>query len=69
MKIIITQTKQVNPYEPRKIQVEFDTENEIGDWTVRALNVVEELDKILYPENYVEFHQDPPSEIKEPDEF
>ena len=63
MKIIITQTRQINPYEPRKIEIEFDTNHDHLNWKERAREIVDELDEILYPEKYVEFHQDPPCEV------
>lgn len=69
MKVKITQTRQINPYEPRKIEIEFDTERTDRDWEEVAQEIVDSLDYLLYPENHVEFHQDPPSEIQEPDEF
>ncbi|MDJ0843042.1 hypothetical protein [Crocosphaera sp.] len=54
MKIIVTQTKQVRPYEPRKIEVHIDTqeENLEGDWEDFVKTIAESLDRILYPERY-----------------
>ncbi len=68
MKIVVTQTRQVNPYEPLKIEVEFDTKQDLRNWQEAAQSIVDDLDLILYPKKYVEFIQDPPSEIEE-DEF
>ncbi len=52
MKIIVTQTKQVKQYEPRKIEVHIDTNEEPlqGDWEDFVKSVAESLDRILYPE-------------------
>ncbi len=54
MKIIVTQTRQVRQYEPRKIEVHIDTNEEPlqGDWEDFVKTVVESLDRILYPEKY-----------------
>ena len=54
MKIIVTQTRQVRQYEPRKIEVHIDTNEEPlqGDWEDFVKIVAESLDRILYPERY-----------------
>ncbi len=54
MKIIVTQTRQIGQYEPRKIEVHIDTqeENLEGDWEDFVKTVAESLDRILYPEKY-----------------
>ncbi len=54
MKIIVTQTRQVRQYEPRKIEVHIDTNEEPlqGDWEDFVKIVAESLDRILYPEKY-----------------
>ncbi len=55
MKIVVTQTRQVQQYEPRRIEVHIDTseENLEGDWEEFVGTVVESIDRILWPENYV----------------
>ena len=52
MKIVVTQTRQIRPYEPRRIEVHIDTkeENLEGDWEEFVKVVAESLDRILYPE-------------------
>ena len=54
MKIVVTQTRQVRQYEPRKIEVHIDTNEEPiqGDWEDFVKIVAESLDRILYPEKY-----------------
>lgn len=54
MKIIVTQTRQIRQYEPRRIEVHIDTkeENLEGDWEEFVKVVAESLDRILYPEKY-----------------
>ncbi len=54
MKIVVTQTRQVNPYEPRKIEVHIDTKEEAlqGDWEEFVKTVAESVDRILYPEKF-----------------
>ena len=54
MKIVVTQTRQVQQYEPRRIEVHIDTleENLKGDWEEFVSVVVESIDRILWPENY-----------------
>ncbi len=54
MKIIVTQTRQIRQYEPRKIEIHIDTqeENLKGDWEDFVKTVAESLDRILYPEKY-----------------
>lgn len=54
MKITVTQTRQFKQYEPRKIEIEIDTiEEKIqGDYEVFIKNLVDSIDRVLYPENY-----------------
>ena len=54
MKIIVSQTKQIRQYEPRRVEIHIDTneENLQGDWEDFVKTVAESLDRILYPENY-----------------
>ncbi len=54
MKIIVTQTRQIKQYEPKKIEVHIDTQEEPleGDWEDFVKTVTESLDRILYPEKY-----------------
>ncbi len=54
MKIIVTQTRQIRQYEPRRIEVDIDTqeENLEGDWEDFFKTIAESLDRILYPEKY-----------------
>ena len=54
MKILITQTRQIRQYEPRRIEVSIDTqeENLEGDWEDFVKVVIESVDKPLYPENH-----------------
>ncbi len=75
MKIVVTQTRQVQQYEPRRIEVHIDTseENLEGDWEEFVGVVVESVDRILWPENY-EINEDIDTDGKKkwrriPDEF
>ncbi|MDJ0730772.1 MAG: hypothetical protein QNJ33_12340 [Crocosphaera sp.] len=54
MKIIVSQTRQIRQYEPRKIEVHIDTqeENLEGNWEEFVKTVAESLDCILYPKKY-----------------
>jgi hypothetical protein len=60
MKITISQTRQVQKYEPLRIEVTIDT-NEDGvdtmNWEYLAKEVTETIDKLLFPENYPEDQQ------------
>lgn len=59
MKIIVTQTRQIRQYEPRRIEVHIDTNEEPlqGDWEDFVKTVAESLDRILYPERYNEIEE------------
>ncbi len=54
MKIIVSQTRQLRQYEPRRIEIHIDTKEEDlqGDWEEFVKTVAESLDRILYPEKY-----------------
>ncbi len=71
MKIVVTQTRQVQQYEPRRIEVHIDTEEENlqGDWEEFVSVVVESIDRILWPENYVNDDEEEKKNGDEPDEF
>ena len=60
MKIIVSQTRQIRQYEPRRIEIHIDTneENLQGDWEDFVKIVAESLDRILYPEKYEEKKDD-----------
>ncbi len=71
MKIVVTQTRQVQQYEPRRIEVHIDTEEENlqGDWEEFVNVVVESIDRILWPENYVNDDEEEKKNGDEEDEF
>ena len=56
MKILITQTKQINPYEPRKIEVTIDTlEDKVeGTWEDFTISILDSIEKLLNFEDYQE---------------
>ena len=68
MKIAVTQTRQIGQFEPRRIEIQFDTKEDVRPQEEVVHEIIDKLDYFLYPENHVEFHQDPPSEVEE-DEF
>ncbi len=49
-KIIISQTRQVQQYEPLKIEVHLD--GSADNWSEVAAEAIETIDKLLYPEKY-----------------
>lgn len=49
-KIVISQTRQVRQYEPRKIEVFIDGSTD--NWAEVASEAIETIDRLLYPENY-----------------
>ncbi|MDJ0582968.1 hypothetical protein [Crocosphaera sp.] len=54
MKIIVSQTRQIRQYEPRRYEIHIDTNEEDlqGDWEDFVKTVAESLDRIVYPEKY-----------------
>jgi hypothetical protein len=67
MKITISQTRQVRQYEPLKIEVTIDT-NEDGvdtiNWKYLAQEVKQTINELLYPENYPKQNKEDEEEKK-----
>lgn len=56
LKIVISQTKQINPYEPRKIEVTIDTLEDTvdGTWEDFTISILDSIEKLLNFEDYQE---------------